>query len=116
MERRSRDLPGRVEPLGRQAAYAPDEHAARGQRAIACEDDEHEQGDEVSGRCETCRWWNGTQDATFPLRRPCERMSSDETAREYAEDGALANAVGAYGYNAEVLTLPNFGCVMWEAK
>lgn len=56
-------------------------------------------------RCRTCRWWENDEEAfEITNKKECLRMTEGENP-----------AVEAY-QGVSLWTLPDFGCIQWEAK
>lgn len=55
-------------------------------------------------RCRTCRWWEQGLCALAEYSFPKGRIHPK----------SLARAMDAEGYQADLATAPEFGCVQWE--
>ena len=81
------------------------------------------------GRCVTCKWWSDEATRSKPELRECDRIPQRWDAFEWDDDAGnwddvlkpefadiKAFAEDGSSYRAALVTAPDFGCVMWEAK
>lgn len=75
------------------------------------------------GHCKDCLWWNSPTEETrgIELDFLSDTDKQSPRARGFGRclivDEAEAKILARYdaGYEAELLTAPDFGCVQWEA-
>jgi hypothetical protein len=79
-----------------------------------------------AGRCASCRWWDTEPYSEGMGVRRCTRIPEWWDATTWSTEGdfdrvwtpaatgILAFANDGSSYRADLLTLPAFGCVMWE--
>jgi hypothetical protein len=65
-----------------------------------------------SWRCETCKWWETTKEGYS--RGECKRVKSDDHESGHPADPAMV--LSCDGCHQELMTKPDFGCVLWESK
>jgi hypothetical protein len=82
----------------------------------------------TASRCASCRHWEEAPDYSEPFEvRRCRAAPHWQQALQWSDDGEkqellpehagrLAFAADGSGYQAELLTRAEFGCVQWEAK
>lgn len=74
----------------------------------------------MTGRCRTCKWWEpwreqlGGDDASGNCLLFSSRITQQEAGIEPGDVRMLARASGHYGYDADFVTGPDFGCVQHE--
>lgn len=74
-----------------------------------------------TGRCRTCKWWDGGWNASrleadHPLHNwgLCKAFHSNHGRPKHQSHMALA--IDSECYHAALHTLPDFGCVQWERR
>ena len=80
----------------------------------------------TTGRCATCRHWDAEPHSENMQVHRCRRVLEWWEATSWDDDGervwkpeaadVLAFTNDGSSYRADLLTRPEFGCVMWEAS
>lgn len=66
----------------------------------------------MTNHCRDCRWWDQSNGSVVQTEaRRCELGSRDVPGHPLLFWGLSDGS-----YKAEVETMPDFGCVLWEAK